>query len=232
MLNSFLDLIFASIGDRTGELPSKIQHHSQRAKNNDPNWVCFIPEFCYRVSFIKNRIILPGTNMDIYVLPKTAIQPDPELTDRFLNDILDSAKRQQENLFPGGKVNILGISLGNVLAFRFAEHYQTNKLISVVPGSRLADCIWESIATNKIARGSGRTLQEYRQILKLFDPISSVPRITPAYAEIFLGLHDLIIPYGRGEELAKAMETKFRIKKYLYKTSGHVETVIHFSKHF
>jgi len=232
MLGSLLDRIFVACSNRNGKLPSQIESHTFRNEDTNSNWVCFVPEFCYRVPFIRRRLIPEGIDMDIYILPKTAVQPNPELTHKFLDDILSTAIKKQNQFYLKKRVNVLGISLGNVLAFRFTEHFQVNKLISVVPGSRLAECIWEGIATNKIAQNSGRILRDYQTSLTDYNPIESVPRVNPAISEIYLGMRDLIIPFNRGDELAKTMLGRHKTNVQYNKYSGHVETIISFSKEF
>lgn len=232
MLGSFLDRIFIACSDRSGNLPLEIESHTSRSEYPGHNWVCFMPEFCYRTGHIRKKLILENINMEVYILPKTAIQPDPGLTHDFLDSVLGSAIKKQSLLYPGRRVNVLGISLGNVLAFRFAEHFKVNGLVSVVPGSRLAECIWESAATGEIAQKSGKSLDDYKKSLSDYNPIESVPRINPQYSEVHLGTCDLMIPYARGEELAKAMQQRFRVNLSLSRFSGHVETIFYFSRQF
>ena len=234
MLGSLLDKTFVACSHKRGALPSQIEHHAYKHNNSSPNWVCFIPEFCYRVPFLRNCLIQEGVNVDLYVLPSatSAVQSNPKLTCKFLDDVLVGAIQRQKQNYYGKKVNVMGISLGNVLAYRFAENFRVDKLFSVVPGSRLAECIWESIATNSIAKNSGRSLQDYQEALAGYNPIESASKIKPSYTEIHLGLCDLMIPYFRGNELAKKMKSKFNTKVECGKYSGHVETIISFSIKF
>jgi esterase/lipase len=171
-------------------------------------------------------------NIEFYVLPKIPISPNPKITRDFLDKTLKKAIWKQKKIYPGKEVNVLGISMGNVLAFRFAQHFKVNKFISVVPGSRLAECIWESIATRKIVQNSGRSFEEYKKNLADYNPIENVKKITPTFSEIYLGKGDLMIPYKRGKELAELMEKKLKTKIKTRRFSGHVETVINFSKEF
>ena len=236
MLGSLLDRVFVACTNRKGELPLQVEHYSffKKDSNDDPdiNWVCFVPEFCYHVSFIRKRIVSEGANMDIYVLPRTAVQPNPQLTCRYLNSVFKTAIRNQARLYSGKEVNVLGISMGNVLAFRFAEHFQVNKLVSVVPGSRLAECIWESIATNPIAESSGKDLQDYKRSLAGYNPIEWCSSINPRSSEIHLGTCDLMIPTERGKELAEVMQRRFETDVKYHRFSGHLDTILSFSKHF
>lgn len=232
MFGSILDRLFVAISNRNGKLPLYVENYTYKNENANSNWVCFIPEFCYRIPFIRKRLTPDGINEEAYILPKTVIQPDPNLTRIFLDNVLGKAIRKQNQSYLERKVNVLGISLGNVLAFRFAENFQVNKLISVVPGSRLAECIWESIATNKLAQNSGINLREYQASLASYNPIESISRISHTYQEIHLGVYDLMIPYRRGMELAKKIQKKFRTSLYCNRFSGHVETIVSFSKRF
>jgi|WetSurMetagenome_2_1015567.scaffolds.fasta_scaffold392975_2 hypothetical protein len=130
-------------------------------------------------------------------------------------------------------LNILGISLGNVLAFKFATLFKTNKLISVVPGSKLPECIWESVTTGKIAKNSGKGLKGYRKELSCFNPIDDLKKIKINCCEIYLGTSDKMIPFKRGLQFAK--EAKKILKNTdikVYKTCGHIETVLKFSNKF
>jgi len=229
MLGSFLDILSSILISRNGDLPTNIEYHSTKKSKSKKNWVMFLPETCYRLAPKK---ILKRTNLDIYILPKTIIQPNPKLTNKFLNKILNTAIKNQKKNYPKKEVNVLGISIGNVLSFRFAEHFKVNRFLSVVPGSKLAECIWESISTHKIAKNSGKTLKDYQRDLKNYNPIESIPRINPKISEIHLGLRDLMIPYKRGKELAEAMKKKHNTKIHNKKHSGHIETILSFSKQF
>lgn len=232
MLGSLLDRFYSTYSNRKGKLSLKVDHHVLKGGNTNINWVCFVPECCYYISFIREKIILENLNMDIYVLSNIAVQPDPELTHKYLDNILKAATKNQTNSYFNKKVNVLGISLGNVLAFKFAEHFRVNKLFSVIPGSKLAECIWESIATKEIAQNSGRNLQDYKKSLSDYNPIESVSKINPDISEIYLGMCDLMIPYKRGKELAKEMQKRFKTKLYQYRYSGHAETLFSFLKKF
>jgi len=232
MFGSLLDRADVIFSRRRGELPSGVNNLQPTGVPSGNNWVYFLPSSCYDFRFIWNRLVFDGLNVDAYVLPKTIIQPDPELTRKFLDNVLLLSLTNQEHLSPGRAVNVLGISTGNVLAYRFAEQHRVNRLISVVPGSRLAECIFESSATRRIAEKSGRSLGEYRESLEDYNPIDSIGRIAPRSTDIYLGKHDIMIPFRRGIKLAEAMREKYGAKVHCERFSGHVGTILSFSKQF
>lgn len=229
MLSSLLDYMYVLFENRNGEIFREVQH----VKNIDKgeNWICFLPEGILKFSYFKKKI-LSGRNSDVYVIPKTAIQPNPELTKDLLEKITEKAIEDYSNK-SCGNINVLGISLGNANAYKFANNFPVNRFVSVVPGSFLPECIWESIATRKIARGSGKTLNDYRDALDNFSPIRNLDNLKAKSLEIYLGRCDKMIPYKRGKELVEGMRKRgLNPKLIIFPFSGHCETVFHFARNF
>ena len=205
MLGSILDYLYVAFENRNGNIPEEVQHIQTSCENSE-NWICFLPESALKFSHIRKKI-LSRINSDAYVVPKTAIQPNPEVTRKFLDDITqiaisDYLKKQKS------EVNVLGISLGNASAYKFANDFPVRRFVSVVPGSYLPECIWESIATRKIAKNSGKTLEDYRDVLDDFSPIRNLDKLKAKSLEVYLGKRDKMIPYKRGKELVDEMKTR------------------------
>lgn len=226
MLKSIPDEILVKLEKRVGKLSKKINHISLKNSSAKETWVCFVPEFIIRLNYTKKKLA-QNINAEIYVSATKAVQPKPKTTKKYLDKILNEAiKRQKKNKF-GGKLNVLGVSMGNVLAFRFANHFKINKFIAVVPGSKLPECIFESIATRKIAANSGKNLKAYQKELKIYDPDANLDNLKAKKIKIYLGDYDLMIPYKRGWELVKKMRKKgLKPSVKIYFNSGHVETII------
>ena len=229
MLGSLLDCFYVAFENRNGEIPKEIQQIQIQGKNSE-KWICFLPEGILK--FFYTRRILSGRNCDIYVIPKTAIQPNPFLTKDFLEAITEKAindySKSQER-----KINVLGISLGNAPAYVFANNFSVDRFISVVPGSLLPECIWESIATRKIAESSGKTLEDYREALDDFSPIRNLSSLKVNSLEVYLGKSDKMIPYKRCKEIVDEMERmKLNPKTIIFPFSGHCETILYFSRNF
>jgi len=229
MLGLLLDRFYVAFENRNGEIPKEIQQIQIQGKNSE-KWICFLPEGILK--FFYTRRILSGRNCDIYVIPKTAIQPNPFLTKDFLEAITEKAindySKSQER-----KINVLGISLGNAPAYVFANNFSVDRFISVVPGSLLPECIWESIATRKIAESSGKTLEDYREALDDFSPIRNLSSLKVNSLEVYLGKSDKMIPYKRCKEIVDEMERmKLNPKTIIFPFSGHCETILYFSRNF
>ena len=229
MLGSILDYLYVISENRSGEIPKEIQH-IQTSGEDAENWICFLPEGVLKFSHTRKRI-LSMRNCDVYVLPKTTIQPNPESTGELLEKITENAinnysKKREE-------INILGVSLGNAPAYKFANAFPINQFVSVAPGSLLPECIWESIATRRIAENSGRILDDYQKALDEFSPIRNLDNLKANSLEIYLGQYDKMIPYKRGKELVNEMKKReLNPKTVIFSMSGHCETIFHFARDF
>ena len=229
MFGSILDYLYVAFENRNGEIPKEIWH----IKTNDgdsEDWICFLPEGILKFPYARNRI-LSARNSDVYVIPKNAIQPDPKTTRKLLEEI---TKRASDDYYKKrGDINVLGVSLGNAPAYKFANYFPVKRFVSVVPGSLLPECIWESIATRKIAEKSGRTLENYREALNNFSPARNLDNLKVNSLEIYLGKSDKMIPYERGKELVDEMEKKgLNPKTTIFSMSGHCETILRFAWDF
>lgn len=114
-------------------------------------------------------------------------------------------------------ITVLGISIGNCPAYRFAAETGAKRLISVVPGSRLAESLWRSNATKKEvmeAKKRGFTFEDFQKELSPFDPIRYVPSLS-GRVDVFLGRYDRMIPYALGKELADELERSAKARSGL-----------------
>jgi dienelactone hydrolase len=227
MFKSLPDEILVKFEKRVGKLPQKIKHIRLKNTTAKETWVCFVPELITRVGYLRKNFLGKSINADIYVSSETTVQPNPKKTRDYLEKILKEAIKREKQNKTGNKLNVLGISMGNVLAFRFAEYFKINKFVSVVPGSKLSECIFESIATKKIAFNSGRSLKTYQKELRIFDPEAHIDTLKAKKIKIYLGKYDKMIPYKRGFELVKKMKQKgLRPMVKIYPDDGHVEVIV------
>jgi hypothetical protein len=227
MFKSVPDEILVKFEKRIGRLSQKINCLSLKNSSAKETWVCFVPEFTAHFKYTKEKLFSKKINAEIYISSEKAVQPNPKITREYLDKILNEAiKRQKRNKIKSG-LNVLGVSMGNVLAFKFANHFKINKFISVVPGSKLPECIFESIATRKIAESSGKDLKAYRKYLKTYGPEENLDNLKAKKIKIYLGPYDVMIPYQRGLELVKKMRKKgLKPSVKTYANAGHVETII------
>lgn len=137
MIGSILDFLYASFNSDFGEIPKELEYFSVKNKSSNDFWICFLPESILSFEFIKRKII-SSRDTEIYVIPKTIIQPNPMLTRDVLERITEEAINQE---FRRGEINLLGISLGNAIAYKFANVFRVDRFVSVVPGSFLPECI-------------------------------------------------------------------------------------------
>jgi len=233
MLGPLLDRAYVLLRRNGGGLPTLVDSDSKvEDKSSDP-WFLFLPDFIFEKTHLWKTAFPENANVYAYCLPRAAIQPDPVQTRGFLQRVTDEAVERLGSLENPDKLSIIGISLGNAPAFKIANSFPLETLISVVPGSKLPECIWESIATNRIVRGSGKTLEDYQDALKDFSTIENLQGVSANNIEVYLGAYDLMIPYSRGQELVRAMESRgLDPKVRTYRLSGHVEAIHYFSKDF
>ena len=220
--------------DRTSDIPKDAEYIliNNKNKNINDHWMCFLPESILRFGYIKRKVI-SSRNLEICVIPKTAIQPNPLLTKEFLEKVTEEAINQYSKKQKEVDVNILAVSFGNAPAYRFASVFPVGRFVSVVPGSFLPECIWESIATRRMAENSGYTLEDYRNALDSFSPLRNLDSLKVKSLEIYLGCYDKMIPYQRGKELVEEMERKkLNPKVIIYPFSGHCEAILRFAKNF
>jgi hypothetical protein len=227
MFKSVPDKIVAKFEKRVGKLSQKVNLVSNKNNSSKEIWVCFVPEFIARLGYTRKKLLAKNINSEIYISSEKAVQPDPKETRKYLDKVLAEAIKKQKNNDSKISLNVLGISMGNVLAFRFANYFKINRLVSIVPGSKLPECIWESIATKKIALASNKDLKAYQKELAIYDPDANLDNLKAKKIEVYLGRYDLMIPYQRGLELVEKMKKK-GLKPIVktYTTSGHVETII------
>ena len=229
MLGSILDYLYVISENRSGEIPKEIQH-IQTSGEDAENWICFLPEGVLKFSHTRKRI-LSMRNCDVYVLPRNAIQPNPESTKELLEKITENAINNYSE--KREKINILGVSLGNAPAYKFANAFPVNQFVSVAPGSFLPECVWESIATRRIAENSRETLDDYREALDDFSPIRNLDNLGANSLEVYLGKCDKMIPYKRGKELVDEMKKReLNPRTTIFPASGHCETILFFAKSF
>ena len=180
-----------------------------RNSNKKDSWFCFVPRSVSEMPLLRKGIIPKDGDVFVYTISSlNLIKPSPEETIKGLQEIYDDAiERMNSSSAEGHALNILGVSLGNVLSIRVAGSIsKIEKLVSIVGGDRLGLSAWDSILTWHIARQSGcSSPEEYEKRLSIFSPINYIDGIMADKISIRFGTKDLMIPFKRGEELAYAL---------------------------
>jgi len=232
MLGPLPDFCFAAFEGKRGPFSDKIVHfHINDSGGDGERWVYFLPEIDWRLPYIR-KPLLRGRNVDVYVLPRNPVKSDPLATKIILDRMLAEAKKRHAH---DGLLNVLGVSLANVVAFRFAESVAVKRIVAVVPGSRLPECIWESLSTRNTAKGSGRPFADWKRVLEVYNPIDSLAKLSRhgAHCDIYLGASDRLIPYRRGKELADEMIRQgISVTVKTFALSGHGESIVRFAREF
>lgn len=209
-----------SILDRLYTQKKKHEGYSESEPPLEPNilyqdqttesWYCFVPRAVNKRSLAKGLIPKNG-KVSVYTISSFNIMnPDPEITTSKLRKIYDDANfRINHDIQNGLTINLLGVSLGNVLSVRVATNVQEGKLrrlVSIVGGGKLGLSAWDSILTKNIVRSSVLSAQEYEKRVSEFSPIHYVGEINPQEIFARFGSSDLLIPYKYGKELAQGLE--------------------------
>ena len=202
--------------------------------NGNESWYCYVPRSVSQNSNIRRGIIPQNGKVTVYSMSAPLIMtPSIEQTLENLNAIYNDAKtRIEEDLLNFREINIMGISLGNVLAIRTVKEViegKVNTLASFVGGGRLGLCAWDSILTGHTAKRSGcKSASDYEAMLEEFSPLNYLQDIEVKSLFARFGTSDLLIPYyPHGEELhdsLKALKTERNDIK-VYKHADHVSAL-------
>lgn len=209
-----------AILDRVYARKKKREGYSEPKSPTEPNvscqdpanesWYCFVPRIV-NTKLFSNGLTPQKGRVSVYTVSSFNIMhPDPEVTVSRLRKIYDDANSRIDNdLQAGSTINLLGISLGNVLSIRAAAYIPRGKLrnlVSIVGGGRLGLSAWDSILARDIVRSSELSAQEYEKGVSEFSPIHYTGEIFPEKIFARFGASDLLIPSQHGRELAGALE--------------------------
>ena len=238
-----LDSLLVSLSRKdNGSVKKATELVSTNLSQNGKTLVCFLPEIMLRESILGNKFLDSARNVLAYMLsPRRVVRPNPSHTRELLENVYEDAllKVSSHDINPEDLI-VLGISLGNCPAYRFAAQTHAKKLISVVPGSRLSESIWESNVTReqvKEAKRLGFKLEDFKEQLISFNPIEYVSEIS-GHVEVYLGKYDRMIPYYLGRELALSLEEQSRSRTDLTVTTqthnfgDHASTAYFFARQF
>jgi hypothetical protein len=198
-----------------------------RSKENEDTWFCFLPAIAYDKSFLRNSV-LPSNNASriIFKLPFPSIVINPREIRKYFDKIYGQALSAYENM--NGSVSVLGVSLGNAPAFKFANAVDCERLLSVVPGESIFDGIEHGSATKHIYQSGlekGYTSEDFKSALDEYNPGNNISNL-PENIEIHLGKWDNIVPYRHGKRLVTKIRKSGKVpivttRKFL----GHVATI-------
>jgi len=194
-------------------------------------WICFLPWRVGTQEAEKLGLIPKKHKAIVYEGPVGIANPNPQIARDLQQKIVED--KEKLNL---GTFNVLSYSVGTYPGFYVANHFQTNKLISVVPGARLGACIWDGIATQKVRKlaiqdYNIKDANQYDTVLKGTNPIESIQNL-PDDIEVHLAPHDKYIRSPHGEELVKEIINQGKnpkVKRYYGK--GHALSLAHFGEH-
>lgn len=207
--------------------------------------VAFLPSVLMAGRYLGNRIIRgvqeKGLGAIAIEIPVTTVQATPRGTREAMDEayelVMGRVKKRQ--LSPEQMI-VIGESIGCCQASRFAAELGTENLILSLPGSKLAECIFESYTTcdeKREAERRGFQLTDYQQVLQVYDPISYVSQILGCVA-INVATHDVMIPSARGFELLRAFEAEvgrrddLKVQSRVYQYCDHSSGAIRFALGF
>ena len=202
----------------------------------ETSWFCFVPRSVSRISMLRKGIIPAEGNVFVYKISSlNLIKPNPEETVEGLQEIYDDAiRRMNQAITEGRTLNMIGVSLGNVLAIRAAGSIDSRigRLVSIVGGGKLGLSAWDGILTGYIARQSGfNSPEEYERELSIFSPVNYVGGIVADEIFMRFGTRDLLIPFKHGQELARALinrgdKTSAKVDYRAYRGADHSATLV------
>ncbi|MBU0958365.1 MAG: hypothetical protein KKB31_00325 [Nanoarchaeota archaeon] len=202
--------------------------------SND-SWYCFVPKLVMKNGFVWRGLVPHEGRVVVYTTSYiNLIVPNAVKTRDNLRVIYDDAiKKMQQDSSRGRKINVLGVSIGNVLSVRLANEVsgsRINRLVSIVGGGFLGRSAWDSIATRDVAQNSGcDSVEEYEEILAEFGPAYYLPNIFAEKVFARFGGNDLMIRYNpHGMELRNSLEKMEAHSRDIktYKRFDHSSTIL------
>jgi len=180
--------------------------------NNDEVSFYFVPKIVSRSS-LGNGIIKKGENAVIYTLPsRELIHENPEETVKNLYGIYNPAiDLMDQYVSEGYKINLIGVSTGNVIAIKAGAELPNGKLKrfdSITGGLNVGLSAWKGILTRDIVRRVCKSAEEYEEGVKVFSPAQYVSKIKAEEIFLRIGSCDLLIPFSEGRLLMEGLKDK------------------------
>ena len=232
--------IFVSI-----ELPLLQRETIVSEGNSGRTLVAFLPSILMAGRYLGNQILSEAKNRELSVIAReisqSTVQPTPQGTRNAMDAVYSAVSEKvcSLSLNPENTL-VLGESIGCCHASRFAAELGTKRLILALPGSKLAECIFESCATRGEAREAQRQgfgLEDYQRALLVYDPLLYVPQISGRVI-IPLATHDIMIPTRRGQELVDAFQAEsenrgdLKVTPQIYRYHDHCSGAFRFTRNF
>ena len=201
--------------------------HDYVTDEDGPIWVVFLP---WRITLdeAKQHKLLPTTGRVIaYEGPIGLVNPDPSHVKDYILKLVKDLRSKKI-----GKFNLVGLSVGNYVAFYAASKFKhIEKFISVVPGYDLGACMYDSCSASLVADMAKelgyRSHHAYDKELKQFNPGKHFNNL-PKNIEIHIAEHDKSIEVTHALKLIKRLKKlELNINEIIYKGKGHVLTIAH-----
>lgn len=162
--------------------------------------------------FVRCSLMKKGYSVLEYEFPSNILSCNPELTRKYFDSILkevlsDVSRLKKERGF--SRISIVGLSLGCVNACMVADKLRVSKLFLALPGSCLAEAIWNGIATQKLRRryeDAGISLKDLKRCWRRLAPENNVSRLD-CEAFVFRSSKDLVIQSYLGKSLVSRIKS-------------------------
>src|SRR3989344_9311843 len=110
--------------------------------NSNDSWYCFVPKIVMNREGVRLGLLPQSGKVVAYTTSYVnLVVPDAERTrDNLREPYYDAIAKINDDLKEGRTINVLGVSIGNVLSFRCAGNVpegRINNLVSIVGGSNL-----------------------------------------------------------------------------------------------
>jgi hypothetical protein len=195
-------------------------------------WVCF-PGWNMPSDRALSIGLLPeeGSRI-IYQGPMSIIGLSPKQTEESLkilrDDLITTLKEEGLSLLP---LKIFGFSAGTLPAFWLANQLNISKLITVAPGYRLGEGIFNSLITleaRKKLHQAGWNKVSYDDRVAEYNQENNIDCLPVGEVLVFAGKHDTYVPYDHSEFLVKKLENAgIKPRFYSYDHLDHVSIALY-----
>ncbi len=174
-------------------------------------WYCFVPGSVWNNFSLKKNLLPQRGRKVIYTSSyRNMIFADAKKTRDIFEEIyLDARKRLVKDFKQGKRINLLGISLGNIVSVRLAHEVpglEIENFVSIVGGLHPGKIAWNSLATRKLVRKGNKTEGSYRKVFSEFSASEFSQGLKAGKIFARFGRFDLVIPYRHyGKELKDAL---------------------------
>jgi len=203
-------------------------------QSGDVTLIYFLPK-SVNLQTMKKLGLIPGDgDVLIYGIPDSFLASSPNIVmEAFCNLEKDFISQYKKLDLVNKRIRFLGLSIGTMPAFYFANKMKCEKVVAVCPTDKLGNGIFSTLAASKLkikdaVIKNGYDAGKYDEIIRSINPMNNIENL-PQNVEIYLARFDNYVPFQGGKRLVDNIKKYNKdIKVKQFNLVGHVMTMIIF----